>query len=100
MSDIYFNKSIKALSKILTEINDEEQCFRFLCELLNESELKSIAKRLEIATLLIQDSFLSDIAIKTGASNGEIRSIKYSIDYGSGEIKKILSETGDKNGKI
>ncbi len=100
MNNRIFDKSVNELADVITSISDNEQCLNFLTDLCSVSEIKSMAARLEIARMLKKGYVFSEIATKTGASNGDISRVKYALDYGVGGYNIILDKMGENDGTI
>lgn len=100
MNNRNFDKSVIRLANAISSIGNIEQCIAFLSDLCTNNELVSMSKRLEIARLLKEGCVFSEIATKTGASNGDIIRVKHSLDYGNGGFDIVLNDTGDNYGTI
>ena len=83
MSKFYDKPSSDLLYQALLEVQDLEECRRFLQDLCTVSELKAMEQRMEVAMLLDQGLIYSDILERTGASSATISRVNRSLNYGA-----------------
>ena len=91
MSKFYDKPSSDLLYQALLEVQDLEECRRFLQDLCTVSELKAMEQRMEVAMLLDQGLIYSDILERTGASSATISRVNRSLSYGTGAYEKIFA---------
>ena len=90
MSKFYDKPSSDLLYQALLEIQDLEECRRFLQDLCTVSELKAMEQRMEVAMLLDQGLIYSDILERTGASSATISRVNRCLHYGADGYRTIL----------
>ena len=90
MSKFYDKPSSDLLYQALLEVQDLEECRRFLQDLCTVSELKAMEQRMEVAMLLDQGLIYSDILERTGASSATISRVKRCLHYGADGYRAIL----------
>ena len=99
MSKFYDKPSSDLLYQALLEVQDLEECRRFLQDLCTVSELKAMEQRMEVAMLLDQGLIYSDILERTGASSATISRVRRSmLENGAGGVVQsiIIREGLDK----
>ena len=90
MSKFYDKPSSDLLYQALLEVQDLEECRRFLQDLCTVSELKAMEQRMEVAILLDQGLIYSDILERTGASSATISRVNRCLHYGADGYRAIL----------
>ena len=90
MSKFYDKPSSDLLYQALMEVQDLEECRRFLQDLCTVSELKAMEQRMEVAMLLDQGLIYSDILERTGASSATISRVNRCLHYGADGYRAIL----------
>ena len=90
MSKFYDKPSSDLLYQALLEVQDLEECRRFLQDLCTVSELKAMEQRMEVAMLLDQGLIYSDILERTGASSATISRVNRCLHYGEDGYRTIL----------
>jgi TrpR-related protein YerC/YecD len=90
MSKFYDKPSSDLLYQALLEVQDLEECRRFLQDLCTVSELKAMEQRMEVAMLLDQGLIYSDILERTGASSATISRVNRCLHYGADGYRAIL----------
>jgi TrpR-related protein YerC/YecD len=75
---------------ILTLANREE-CYQLFEDLCTVSEIKSLAQRLQIASLLNQGHTYSEIFELTGVSTATISRVNRCLEYGADGYKTVLN---------
>lgn len=78
------------LIKALVALNEPEDAYRFLEDVLTIQELKSIAQRLHVAWLLRERVTYQEIARRTGASTATISRVNRALLCGAGGYQKVL----------
>lgn len=92
MTKKYNEKSIQNLVKAFVCIDSEEECLNFLADLCTVSEIKAMAQRLEVASLLKNKTVYNDIVSKTGASTATISRVNNALSYGEEGYTAILEK--------
>ena len=78
-----FNQSnIEFLFKAVLELKNVEECRSFFGDLCTVPELRAMAQRLNVASMLNNKKVYSDIVSKTGASTATISRVNRSLNYG------------------
>lgn len=75
---------------ILT-LDNREECYKLFEDLCTVSEIKSLAQRLQIASLLNQGHTYSEIFELTGVSTATISRVNRCLEYGADGYKTVLN---------
>lgn len=78
----------------LLSLENEEECYRFIEDILSVSEFRSICQRLEVARLLREGKTFTAITGETGASAATIARVNRSLLYGSDGYKLVIERQG------
>ena len=89
-------KNIITLAKAFVSLNNEEECLNFLADLCTVSEVKAMAQRLEVASMLKDGIVYTDIVSKIGASTATISRVNNALTYGEGGYETVLSKMSEK----
>ena len=84
----------EAASRLYTAIlnlKTEEECAAFFQDICSIKELKDIAQRLEVATMLHAGKNYQEVSRETGASTATICRVNKCLNYGSGGYRLALS---------
>lgn len=84
------NQQTDLLMKAVLELKNEEEAYRFFEDICTIAELKSIAQRLEVATLLRKHVTYQEIARQTGASSATISRVNRALSYGADGYHRVL----------
>lgn len=87
-------KEVKDLYKTILKLQSTEECSRFFRDLLTIEEIQEIARRWQVAQLLIIEVPYVEIEKKTGMSSVTIARINYWLHHGQGGYKLMLSRLG------
>ena len=79
----YFFKAVLALK-------NEAECYRFFEDVATAPELKELAQRLLVASMLQNEATYTTISEKTGASTATISRVKRALSYGEGGYPLVL----------
>ena len=71
------------LMEALLCLENKEEAYRLLDDMLTIQEMKSITQRLEVAVMLRQKVTYQEIAQRTGASTATISRVNRSLQYGA-----------------
>lgn len=85
--DLFFNAILK--------LDNIEECYKFFEDVATINEVKALAQRLYVATLLNKKKTYSEIAEITGASTATISRVNRCLNYGSGGYNIILEQLKD-----
>ena len=84
------DKNIHKLARAFSSVETPEECLKFLADLCTVSEVKAMAQRLEVASMLNEHKLYSDIVSKTGASTATISRVNNALTYGEDGYRTIL----------
>jgi len=85
------------LYKAILALKNEDECNRFLRDLLTEQEVNEFTNRWKVARMLDQKVQYEKIAKNTGMSSTTIARISKWLNNGMGGYKLILKRLGTKN---
>jgi len=71
-------------------LKDIDECYQFFEDLCTVAELKSLAQRLEVAKMLMENRTYGEITQCTGASTATISRVKRALNYGADGYKLVL----------
>ena len=77
------NEQTDRLIKALLSLENNEEAYRFLEDVLTIQEMKSITQRLEVAVMLRNKETYQEIVRKTGASTTTIGRVNRALQYGA-----------------
>ncbi len=86
------------LFRAILSLGSVEECYEFFDDLCTVKELDEMAKRIRVATLLLNDKVYSEILADSGdvkASSATISRVNRCIKYGGGGYAKIISRIGE-----
>ena len=78
------------LYESLLQLQNVEECRRFLQDLCTVSELKAMEQRIEVAMYLRDGMIYQDILKRTGASSATISRVNRCLQYGAEGYQAIL----------
>lgn len=84
LSKKYRDALIKEFSKILSDLGKPIEIQKFLQDLLTESEEIMLARRLQVAKMLLKDYSYGEIREKLKVGYDNIRSVRHFLDFGWG----------------
>ena len=91
----YQNEQTDRLMKALLALENAEEAYRFLEDVLTIQEMKSITQRLEVAVMLRNKETYQEIVRKTGASTTTIGRVNRAIQYGADGYSIVLDRLAD-----
>lgn len=77
-------------------LDNVEECYNFFEDICTVAEIKALAQRLEVASMLREGKTYTDISEVTGASTATISRINRALNYGADGYKTILDRLEDK----
>jgi len=80
------------LMKVISTIDNPDDCYTFFEDLCTIPELKAMAGRLEVARLLFEGKGYNDIKELTSASSATISRVNKCLMYGENGYKSILKK--------
>lgn len=86
----YQNEQTDRLMKALLALENDEEAYRFLEDVLTIQEMKSITQRLEVAVMLRNKETYQEIVRKTGASTTTIGRVNRTLQYGADGYALVL----------
>lgn len=93
------NKSVSALSKAFLNLKNENEAWKFLRDLLTETEIKEFANRWKVARMLNQKIPYEEIAKETGTSSTTVARVNKWLTKGKGGYRLMLKRLITKNKK-
>ena len=90
------NEGYNLLIKAIMSLESEEECEKFLDDLMTRKEILDAAQRMLVAKLLSKKVVYSKIAEETGASTATISRVNRALNYGCGGYKTILDRLDNK----
>lgn len=90
--NFFENEGCRLLLKALVAIQDEEECARFLDDLLTRKELTDISQRMLVVKMLSEQAVYNKIVEETGASTATISRVNRSYLYGTGGYAAVLDK--------
>ena len=91
----YQNEQTDRLVDALLALENTEEAYRFLEDVLTIQEMKSITQRLEVAVMLRAKETYQEIVRTTGASTTTIGRVNRSLQYGAEGYDIVLSRLQD-----
>ena len=90
------SESIDELFQAILSLENIEECYRFFEDLATVPEIKSLAQRLQVAKMLMQNETYTLIYKTTGASTATISRVKNALFYGEDGYKLVIERLNDK----
>jgi len=75
-----------------------EECYNFFEDICTIAEIKALAQRLEVASMLRKGKTYTEISEATGASTATISRVNRALNYGADGYKMILDRLENKEG--
>lgn len=75
-----------------------EECYNFFEDICTIAEIKALAQRLEVASMLRKGKTYTEISEATGASTATISRVNRALNYGADGYKMILDRLENKDG--
>ncbi|MBQ3133982.1 MAG: hypothetical protein IJC17_06910 [Clostridia bacterium] len=85
------NEQTEALMKAILKLETVDECYDFFKDLCTFQELREMAQRFRVATMLYQDNAYEAIVKATGASTATISRVKRSIVDGNDGYALVFS---------
>ena len=85
------SEAASRLYQAILNLETEEECAAFFQDICSIKELKDIAQRLEVATMLHSGKNYQEVSRETGASTATICRVNKCLNYGSGGYRQALS---------
>lgn len=81
------DKNTDLLFKAVLTLKTLDECYDFFEDICTIKEIKSIAQRVVVAKMLMENKVYSEIVAATGASTATISRVNRSLQYGNGGYK-------------
>ena len=88
--DYLSSKDTKALYRAILELKNEDECKKFLRDLLTEKEIKEFTNRWKVARMLERKLPYETIEKETGMSSTTVARVNKWLTNGKGGYKLIL----------
>lgn len=88
---------VKALYRAILALKTEDECKRFLRDLLTEKEIKEFTNRWKVAQMLDQKIPYEEIEKTTGMSSTTIARVNKWLTNGKGGYKLVLNRLKNNN---
>lgn len=88
--------SIDELFAAILTLENVEECYSFFEDLATVPEIKSLAQRLQVAKMLVENDTYTEISKSTGASTATISRVKNALFYGEDGYKMVLERLAKK----
>ena len=86
------SEEMKILSRAILSLETEEECEKFLTDLMTVREISSMAQRISVAKLLQEKKTFTEIEEKTGMSSATIARINKCLQYGADGYSLVLDK--------
>lgn len=90
------NEQTDHLINALLSLENMEEAYRFMEDLLTVQEMRSITQRLEVAVMLRNKETYQEIVRKTGASTTTIGRVNRTLQYGAEGYATVLDRLSEK----
>ena len=90
MSKVFGKEPSMNLYKMILELKDLDECYRFFQDLCTVSELRAMEQRFDVAVLLQKGMIYNEILEQTGASSATISRVNRCLQYGADGYQTIL----------
>jgi len=94
MNEKLKNEETMLLFNALLSLENIDECINLFDDLCTINEIKSMAQRIEVASLLKAGMSYNDIVKKTGASSATISRVNRCLHYGSDGYNLVLERLG------
>lgn len=85
------------LMDAVLQLHTREDAYRFFEDICTIAEVKSMAQRIEVATLLRKGVTYQEIARETGASSATISRVNRALLYGADGYRRVLDALDEQN---
>lgn len=89
------NEQTDMLVDALLKLENREECYRLLEDLLTIREVEDLSQRIQVAKLLTEKVTYTEITQITGASSATIGRVNRALSYGADGYKMILQKLFD-----
>ncbi|MEG1642055.1 MAG: YerC/YecD family TrpR-related protein [Synergistaceae bacterium] len=92
MSQQWKDEFTDQLCDAIVAINERDEAYRFLEDAATFAEIKALAQRLQVASLLLKGMSYPQIVQSTGASTATISRVKKFVEYGNDGYKDVIKK--------
>lgn len=96
LKDLDFKEDLDIFFKVILELNDIDECYKFFEDIATINELRAISQRICVAKMLTDKKVYTEIAEKTGASTATISRVNKCLNYGQGGYELVLKRLKSK----
>lgn len=86
----WHNEITDRLIDTIVNLKDSDEAYMFLEDLCTVKEIKEMAQRLQVASLLKQNKSYQEISASTGVSAATISRVSRCLNYGTGGYDVVL----------
>ena len=90
--NIYEKNEVKLFLRALISIENEDECVKFLNDIMTTKEVLDMSQRIMVAKMLSEGNIYSKIEAETGASSATISRVNRCYQYGDGGYREILEK--------
>ena len=94
----WVDENIDFLVEAILSLKNEEEVLRFLEDICTVVEIKELAQRLQVASMLYDGKSYEEIEKETGTSSATISRVKKFLNYGADGYKLVLERLKEKEG--
>ncbi|MDP4118569.1 MAG: YerC/YecD family TrpR-related protein [Bacillota bacterium] len=94
--NLFEKDDAKLLVEALISLKTEDECKKFLSDLMTTKEILDMSQRIMVAKLLSEKNIYSKIEEETGASSATICRVNRCYRYGDGGYAAVLEKIGEK----
>ena len=91
MSKVFGKEPSMNLYKMILELKDLDECYRFFQDLCTVSELRAMEQRFDVAVLLQKGMIYNEILEQTGASSATISRVNRIFSFGTGAFQRMIN---------
>ncbi|MGL5380785.1 YerC/YecD family TrpR-related protein [Clostridium sp.] len=84
------NDELDLFFEAVLKLQNIDECYNFFEDVATINELKALAQRIHVATMLKEKRVYTEIAEKTGASTATISRVNKCLNYGTGGYNLVL----------
>ena len=93
------DEQIDQLFEAVLQLQNIDECYAFFTDLCTISEIKSMAQRFHVATLLNNGAKYLDICETTGVSTATISRVNRALEYGAEGYHTVFKRLAEKTKK-
>ena len=90
MSKVFGKELSMNLYKMILELKDLDECYRFFQDLCTVSELRAMEQRFDVARMLHAGKVYTTILSETGASSATVSRVNRVLNYGTGALAEVM----------